>query len=560
MPNRYEVTASALNFRSEPMERQDTVIAVLPRGQIVRKLEEVEQQPLWWKVSTTLLERVLTGFVAHRFLSPIELSLASIVEDNQTLTMAELKTRRSLVIEIQTKLRNLGFYPGGPWIDGLLGEQNSRTRQGLGQFCDALGLVNPTLDEAINAAIAQALLQTQQVETVLEKARDRATTRQMLADIQAASPGSVFPPYLDRTIKNSPFASEIQSYPTYLARQLDEGNIVSYGRTFRLQGSDETVTFADYPAVGNLPAIDETALDFIGNDIPHACACVGSFVPGDDEIKTHWLGKASRSPVQFLSSTKFIGVLNTISQINALHPFCDIDQCDIGNSPNNRRFRFSELVTDMVSYEERIASSNQIGAMFKRFSTRSELEAWTRAIAGNPALSFRGYYGDDPFIERPMVFDTRSSGDRPILGAAPEVGFGPNSISAYDLVRFISMLGWHLHVPQAARLPAAQWISLESVVRSMGFDPARYIDVALETLGLVNVIDEPVVISKLGLGNSALTYVALVKLIDRRQDPFKLRTFALALWANAGNDDTRDVNMAAAVTEIVRRIFTEELA
>ena len=122
------------------------------------------------------------------------------------------------------------------------------------------------------------------------------------------------------------------------------------------------------------------------------------------------------------------------------------------------------------------------------------------------------------------------------------------------------MLGWHLHLPQSARLPDAQWGSLESVVRAMGVDTARYVDIALETLGLVNVVSEPVVISKLGLGNSALTYVALVKLVDNRKVPSKLRTLAMALWTSPGSDTNRDNNMAAAVTEIIRRVFTEELA
>ncbi|MEM9157078.1 MAG: hypothetical protein AAGB13_18915, partial [Cyanobacteria bacterium P01_F01_bin.33] len=81
-----------------------------------------------------------------------------------------------------------------------------------------------------------------------------------------------------------------------------------------------------------------------------------------------------------------------------------------------------------------------------------------------------------------------------------------------------------------------------------------------ETLGLLNVVTQSVVISKLGYGNSALTYVALVRLVDRRPTPNKLRTLAMALWADAGDRNTRDVNMAAAVTEIMRRIFTEELA
>ena len=122
------------------------------------------------------------------------------------------------------------------------------------------------------------------------------------------------------------------------------------------------------------------------------------------------------------------------------------------------------------------------------------------------------------------------------------------------------MIGWHLHLPSAARLPDSQWSCLESVVRAMGLDTARYIDVALETLGLVNVVNNSVIISKMGLGNSALTYVAFASFVDVRHSPPRLRTISMALWTSPLPNVTRDNRMASAVTEIIRRIFTEELA
>jgi hypothetical protein len=95
----------------------------------------------------------------------------------------------------------------------------------------------------------------------------------------------------------------------------------------------------------------------------------------------------------------------------------------------------------------------------------------------------------------------------------------------------------------------------------MGNDTARYVDVALETLGIVNVISEPVIISKVGWGDGSMTYAALVKFVDRRMTPSKLRTFALALRCPTPTDNkSRDTHLAAAVTEIVRRIINEELA
>ena len=48
-------------------------------------------------------------------------TLQDIVNDNKTLTRSQLKADQGLVREIQTKLANLGLYPGGQWIDGDLG-------------------------------------------------------------------------------------------------------------------------------------------------------------------------------------------------------------------------------------------------------------------------------------------------------------------------------------------------------------------------------------------------------------------------------------------------------
>lgn len=403
----------------------------------------------------------------------------------------------------------------------------------------------------------------QQIPSILNDASNTASIFNKLADIQSDTPVSGdHVAFLDRTIKNSPFEQEIKKYPANLTQQPDGTSLVSYGKTFQLAGSGTTVTFEDYPAKGFLPNIDGTGLDFLDDSIERACVCVGSFVPGDDEIKVHWLGKRSLVEDQFGSSTKFIGVLNTICQLNATHPNSDVDNCVIGFGQGNRRYSFSALVEDMLTYASKIAASNSIAAMFKRFSTRKGLEDWTISITGNQGLSFRGYYGVEfpPFIDDPILFDTTLTGNQRVLKAAPEVGGGPNSISAYDLVRLISMLGWHLHLPEGVRLPEAQWNSLESVVRAMGLDTARYIDVALETLGLVNVVSEPVIISKLGLVPSSLTYVAFVKLVDNRQATAKLRTLAMALWTKNGSVVNRDNNMAAAVTEIMRRVFTEELA
>jgi hypothetical protein len=145
-----------------------------------------------------------------------------------------------------------------------------------------------------------------------------------------------------------------------------------------------------------------------------------------------------------------------------------------------------------------------------------------------------------------------------------------NLVSAYDLVRLLTMLGWHQRLEPDRRLPGAQWSSLATLVEGLGHDTARYIDVALEQLGLVEAVAEPVILSKLGYGAvtgdpaiDALTYVAFASFRDTRFRPHRQRCFALALRipTRPGLEAAlrHDARMAAEVTEILRRIFAEEL-
>jgi hypothetical protein len=110
----------------------------------------------------------------------------------------------------------------------------------------------------------------------------------------------------------------------------------------------------------------------------------------------------------------------------------------------------------------------------------------------------------------------------------------------------------------------------------MGCDTARYADVALSALGLQYFISNPVVISKMGFGYSderkrtELTYTACIQFVDQlakspdHPSP-KQRSVNMTLRAALDLKNPKqesleiDARMAATVTEILRRIVTEEL-
>jgi hypothetical protein len=373
------------------------------------------------------------------------------------------------------------------------------------------------------------------------------------------------PALLYKGVQNSPYELDINNYPIRLKY---------------LQNPAELL-FRPYPKVGELPQISPQGLEFIHPDIQEACICVGRL--SDGKIKAHWMGRNALNKNQFWSGTKIIPLLNIVSQLNTKFPDVDIDNCAIGDSENPQKtVSFFNAANDIVSYQNKIASSNALAAMCKRFETWEGLELWVKKITGNQDLVFRGRYGELPYINQPRLYDLKTG--NVLLKAAPETTIGDNLVTAYDLVRFISMLGWHHHLSPKSRLPGAQWNSLEALVRAMGSDACRYIDQAILALGLEKVVTSPTIISKLGDGfsdsrqSTEIVYVALVQFLDERpkahNHPPVLRTISMTLRGVKSFQETDpdkidsakkrdaielDARMAAEVTEIMRRVITEEL-
>ena len=380
--------------------------------------------------------------------------------------------------------------------------------------------------------------------------------------------------FLDRGIQKSPYKQDIQHYPDRLKQKPETQQVISTSKP-GLAHSQDKQTFSLYPKLGNLPEIDQQGLKFLHQDIQEACVCLGRFVDG--QLQTRWLGRNPLQKAQFWSATKIIPLLNVVCQVNAKFPHTDIDQCVIRDPEQlHQDISFHELATDIISYEDGVDCSNSSAAVAKRFGTLAGLEQWLKKITGNHTLEFCSYYGPKPFIQWPQLYNPQQQ--KVLLKAPAEGPRGANLVSAYDMTRILSMLGWHHHLPQSSRLPNAQWHSLESIIRAMGTDSARYADVAIARLGLETVISSPVILSKLGHGYSEArktvetTYVALVQFLDKRSQALgqlsNLRSVSLTLRGVKVLQDTNhsgeavelDARMAAEVTEIVRRVVTEMLA
>ena len=372
--------------------------------------------------------------------------------------------------------------------------------------------------------------------------------------------------FLDRTVQSSAFRSGIPKYALRL--QMPTGVVPAVNAA------------ATYPQRGEIFLVNEGGLDFLPSEMLSACVCLQSM--RDDQLQARWLGKDALSDRQMWSSTKFIPLLNVASQLNRLDPSVDISRCKVRSAGSGGRFSgfpFEDLATAIMTYDNRISTSNALAVMFKRFATPESLEKWTRQITGNRSLSFQGRYGEVPFIQNPELWSSQRN--RSLLKSPGIRHSGQNLMSTYDLTRLITMLGWHWRLDNAQRLPDIQTRSLDCIIRAMGHDTARYVDVALETLGLSQWVKDPVIISKSGFGRSderdrtELTYCALAQFSLPRQianpnlgapDPtaaYQHYSFGFTLIAaqNVGDADAEaryvDALMATAVTALIRRIVID---
>lgn len=374
-------------------------------------------------------------------------------------------------------------------------------------------------------------------------------------------------PLLDRGLAGSPFAASVPMYARHLEQIRQD--LVPYPAP--------SPGFGSYPARGQAPAILSGrdglgGLEFLSEEVAQACVAIGSF-GADQPLRVRWYGRqADGVNVQFWSATKIAAALHVLCQANRRSPMTPIGNCRIG--PGDRSGLgdsaaedFGDLFREMVSYEKDAQSpghSNALGALFKTLVNPGEanVQQWLRQLTANPSLVLMGRYGTPSYIENGALF-----GPAGVLVGNRELPRSRNLVSAADLVRLLTLVGWHRQLGPDQRLAGAQWTSLRTVVEGLGHDSARYIDAALENLGLVDAVASPVIISKLGYGAEtadpeidALTYAAFAQFSDLRSGQPRQRSFALALRipTSPGAGVRHDARMAAEVTEIVRRVFAEE--
>ena len=356
--------------------------------------------------------------------------------------------------------------------------------------------------------------------------------------------------FLDRGLSASQYADQIGDIPGRLRGDLEGG----------LFDGPTLPESEPMPKRGELPKT-VTDLDFLHEDIQHASIAVGAMQDG--ELQTRWYGREDRANDQFWSATKQVQALSLVSLLNSKRPDLDIDDLQIREAgKEGTGMPLSDLLQDIVSYDEGIERSNAGAVTLARFRLTNEREQFVEQQTGND-LQFMGGYGFRPMYDQPEI--VTCSGEIVATAPAHSGQVGPNHTSAYDLTRIMAMATWHTHLEQDQRLPGAQWHSIESVMRAMGEDSARYVDAAIEKLGVEDILGDVVVATKLGHGirdatkNAETVYSGMLQFNDLRESPAPRRTVNFTLRGVHPDPVTLDARMAAEVTEVLRRVLAGQL-
>jgi hypothetical protein len=288
-----------------------------------------------------------------------------------------------------------------------------------------------------------------------------------------------------------------------------------------------------YPPLQIIPPIDEEKLAFLSPDITEACLCLGRFY--GDELYCQWWGRNALIPVQMWSTTKIIPMLAVLIFADRQAPSSSYLNWRIGNYSIGKIY---DRIMDYADHE--LMTSNALAGMLKQFFSPQEMSAWLMQITGNTNVEFTGLYGEEPFIAQPTLVDAVNNNCLLFPSTnSHQIGRGQNLVSAYDLTRLMSLIGWHFHLPPSAQLPLTNSENLRLLTNSLSRDNGRYLD------RLRSKFMDGLVLSKMGFGYSEqrkrteIAYTCYLKVNE-------LSSLCIGL---RGNSSDPDLNLAACAID-----------
>ena len=402
-------------------------------------------------------------------------------------------------------------------------------------------VASPWAPQSVGIGNQALLAQLQEQEHEHEQASD-ADYEHFMAIERAEESNGWHMSFLDRGLANSLLEDEVQDIPERLAAP----------RT----GTSEA---PHMPTRGDRP--EEVAdLPWLHEDIRNASIASAEW-DENGELRARWYGREDQRDDQYWSATKQMQALGLVSLLNKQRPDLDIDDVMIRQAGEpGTAVSIHSLMKDVVSYEGGATRSNAGAKALGRFQTTDERDAQLESWTGHDG-TFMGGYGAPSLFEQPELV----TADGQVIATAPEAegAPGPNLISAYDVTRTLAMASWHEHLDADQQIPDAQWHSLESVLRAMGYDSARYIDAAIERLDVADRLENVVVASKLGHGIRSATglaetvYTGVLQFDDAQTGSH--RSLVFTLRGEKADAVELDARIAAEVTELLRRVLAGAL-
>lgn len=358
--------------------------------------------------------------------------------------------------------------------------------------------------------------------------------------------------FLDRGWQGSSYGKDHAAIPERLARQPD-----GQGEAWAPAQSSSGRQARAMPGRGKLPE-EVGGMDWLSGDIQNASVAVGTMEGG--QMKARWYGKNDRQNDQFWSATKHLQAMGVISMINQKRPDLDVDTLFIREAGNpGSAIKLHDALQRIVSYDKGPAQSNGLAASLGRLQGAAR-EGNIEANTGHD-VEFRGGYGS-VFFQRPEIV---TAGGEVVATAPAAQPSGSNMVAAYDITRMMAMAAWHNRLEPEKRLPGAQWQSLESLLRAMGQDSARYVDAAIDRLAVREQLADVVIATKLGhgirsaTGNAETVYSGLLEFTDKRMQPSRRRSLAFTLRGVKKDPVELDARMATEVTDLLRRVLEGSL-
>lgn len=82
----FKVSANELNLRSAPRIKASTILATLPEGQIIYKIQDADKKG-WWKVSTKVQGTLIEGYINSAYIEKLSAETAEEIELPQVLPL-----------------------------------------------------------------------------------------------------------------------------------------------------------------------------------------------------------------------------------------------------------------------------------------------------------------------------------------------------------------------------------------------------------------------------------------------------------------------------------------